>query len=318
MSDALADAAVELRAPARVILANAPVSYGAFEVTVGRNPFVPDADELLAAVSAAGYTGIDLGPPGYLGTPDTLPGRLRDSGLQLAGAYLQLPFSEPEALEHQWPELLELLDTLDGLEPQALAPKPTLADAGSPERQQRPGEAAHDRALGLDDEGFRRLTDGLERVVAQCRNRGFEPTFHPHAGTYVEAGWEIERLLASCDVGICFDPGHLLIGGVDPALGLASWGARINHFHLKDARVAALRRLGDAHAALDSYYSAEVFCRLGEGDAGIEAMVAQLGALAYAGWVVVEQDFIPESRDTMDRAIADQHANLRFLRSLGL
>ena len=72
------------------------------------------------------------------------------------------------------------------------------------------------------------------------------------------------------------------------------------------------------HAALDSYYSAEVFCRLGEGDAGIEAMVAQLGALAYAGWVVVEQDFIPDSRDTMDRAIADQHANLRFLRSLGL
>jgi inosose dehydratase len=318
MSDALADAAVEVRASARVILANAPVSYGAFEVTVGRNPFVPDSDQLLAAVSAAGYTGIDLGPPGYLGTPDTLPARLRDSGLQLAGAYLQLPFSEPEALERQWPELLEFLDTLDALEPQALAPKPTLADAGSPERQQRPGEAANDRALGLDDEGFRRLTDGLDRVVAQCRDRGFEPTFHPHAGTYVEAGWEIERLLDSCDVGICFDPGHLLIGGVDPAVGLASWGPRINHFHLKDARVAALRRLGDAHAALDSYYSAEVFCRLGEGDAGIEAMVAQLGALAYAGWVVVEQDFIPESRDTMDRAIADQHANLRFLRSLGL
>jgi inosose dehydratase len=318
MSDALADAPVEARASARVILANAPVSYGAFEVTVGRNPFVPDADQLLAAVSAAGYTGIDLGPPGYLGTPATLPARLRDSGLQLAGAYLQLPFSEPEALERHWPELLELLDTLDALDPQALAPKPTLADAGSPERQQRPGEAANDRDLGLDNEGFRRLADGIARVVAQCRDRGFEPTFHPHAGTYVEAGWEIERLLELCDVGICFDPGHLLIGGVDPAFGLASWGPRINHFHLKDARVAALRRLGDAHAALDSYYSAEVFCRLGDGDAGIEAMVAQLGALAYAGWVVVEQDFIPESRDTMDRAIADQHANLRFLRSLGL
>ena len=86
MSDALADAAVGGQRPPRgVILANAPVSYGAFEVTVGRNPFVPDADELLAAVAAAGYTGIDLGPPGYLGTPDTLPERLRDSGLQLAG-----------------------------------------------------------------------------------------------------------------------------------------------------------------------------------------------------------------------------------------
>ena len=36
------------------------------------------------------------------------------------------------ALERQWPELLELLETLDALEPQALAPKPTLADAGLP------------------------------------------------------------------------------------------------------------------------------------------------------------------------------------------
>ena len=243
MSDALADAAVEVRAPARVILANAPVSYGAFEVTVGRNPFVPDADQLLAAVSAAGYTGIDLGPPGYLGTPETLAARLRENGLQLAGAYLQLPFGEPEALERRWPELLEALDILDALDPQALAPKPTLADAGSPERQQRPGAAASDRALGLDEAGFRAFFEGLERVVAQCRDRGFEPTFHPHAGTYIEAGWEIERLLESSDVGICFDPGHLLIGGVDPARALASWGARINHVHLKDARLAALRRL---------------------------------------------------------------------------
>jgi inosose dehydratase len=318
MSDALAAAAVEVRVSARVILANAPVSYGAFEVTVGSNPFVPDADQLLAAVSAAGYSGIDLGPPGYLGGADTLAARLRDSGLQLAGAYLQLPFGEPAELERRWPELLALLEILDSLEGQALAPKPTLADAGSPERQQRVGAAASDPALGLDERGFRRLVDGLDRVAAQCREHGFEPTFHPHAGTYVEAGWEIERLLDACEIGICFDPGHLLIGGVEPGAALAAWGTRINHVHLKDVRIAALRRLGDSGAAMDSYYSAEVFCRLGEGDAGIEEMVARLRALDYAGWVVVEQDFIPESRDTMERAIADQDANLRFLRSLGL
>ena len=135
MSDALAAAATEVRAPARVGLANAPVSYGAFEITVGSNPFVPPADQLLAAVSAAGYAGIDLGPPGYLGGPDVLAERLRERGLQLAGAYLQLPFSEPAALEREWPELLQLLETLDSLDPQAFAPRPTLADAGSPERR---------------------------------------------------------------------------------------------------------------------------------------------------------------------------------------
>ena len=49
-----------------VVVANAPVSYGAFEITVGVDPHVPDPVTLLDWVSAAGYKGIDLGPIGYL------------------------------------------------------------------------------------------------------------------------------------------------------------------------------------------------------------------------------------------------------------
>ena len=59
-----------------IIVANAPVSYGAFEVTIGFDPNVPDGDDILSQVSAAGYAGIDLGPVGYLGTTES-PARLR-------------------------------------------------------------------------------------------------------------------------------------------------------------------------------------------------------------------------------------------------
>jgi inosose dehydratase len=45
-------------------VANAPCSYGAFEITVGVLPDVPDAEHVLAAISAAGYEGTELGPPG--------------------------------------------------------------------------------------------------------------------------------------------------------------------------------------------------------------------------------------------------------------
>jgi inosose dehydratase len=38
-------------------VANAPVSYGAFELTVGALPNVPSADEVLRAIAAAGYEG---------------------------------------------------------------------------------------------------------------------------------------------------------------------------------------------------------------------------------------------------------------------
>ena len=53
-----------------IVVANAPISYGAFEVTIGIDPNVPDGDAILAEVEAAGYAGIDLGPVGYLGSLD--------------------------------------------------------------------------------------------------------------------------------------------------------------------------------------------------------------------------------------------------------
>src|SRR4051812_46825614 len=57
-------------------IANAPLSYGAFEMTVGTSFPVPPSELVLAEVTAAGYEGIDLGPPGYLGDVETLAERL--------------------------------------------------------------------------------------------------------------------------------------------------------------------------------------------------------------------------------------------------
>ena len=51
-----------------IVVANAPVSYGAFELTVGIDPNVPDGVHVLDEVAGAGYGGIDLGPVGYLGS----------------------------------------------------------------------------------------------------------------------------------------------------------------------------------------------------------------------------------------------------------
>src|SRR6184192_4690130 len=79
---------------ASIAIAGAPVSFGAFEVTVGVDPHVPDAITVLDAVQRAGYAGIDLGPPGYLGDGRELSDRLQRRGLYLAGGYIAMPFSE--------------------------------------------------------------------------------------------------------------------------------------------------------------------------------------------------------------------------------
>src|SRR3989442_14245435 len=78
--------------PRGINIANAPVSYGAFELTVGRDANVPDGIGVLDQVAAAGYEGIDLGPAGYLGLGTELAVRLPIRQPALSGGFLELPF----------------------------------------------------------------------------------------------------------------------------------------------------------------------------------------------------------------------------------
>src|SRR5690348_14087970 len=93
-------------------IANAPVSYGVFEMTIDRDGGLLDADALLDHVAAAGYSGIDLGPVGYLGDTRTIRERLDARGLQLVGGWIQLRLSEPEALKGDLAEMERTLDIM--------------------------------------------------------------------------------------------------------------------------------------------------------------------------------------------------------------
>jgi inosose dehydratase len=303
----------------RIAVANAPVSYGAFEITVGIDPNVPEPLTLLDWVHQAGYEGIDLGPAGYLGDTDTLAGRLRDRDLSLAGGYLELPFSEPEKLRAALLELEVLLDVFDnaGDGNRGPKPKPTLADAGSPARSRYPGRAALDPSIGLDDAAWRRFAEGLARAVDRCRERGYDPTFHHHTATYIEAQWEIERLLEVSDVGLCLDTGHLLLGRGDPITAVRDWGGRINQVHLKDARLAKLEEIVNEAAPVEEIWRRKAFCALGDGDIDVAQVLEALAAIGYSGWLVVEQDVLPDPADPEQPAI-DQQRNREYLRAHGL
>jgi inosose dehydratase len=300
-----------------IVLANAPVSYGAFEITVGIDPNVPDPLTLLDWVRDTGYDGVDLGPLGYLGDVETLPARLAERELGLAGGYLELPFSEPDRLSAELANLDALLDIFDTLSEQELPPKPTLADAGSEVRSRYPGRAAQDRSVGLDDVGWGRFAEGLGAAVARCRERGYDPTFHHHTATYIEAQWEIERLLEVSDVGLCLDTGHLLLGRGEPVTAIRGWAERINHVHLKDARLDRLEEIVAEAAPVQEIWRRKAFCALGDGDIDIERILAALDEIGYSGWLVVEQDVLPDP-DNPDQPAEDQRRNREYLRGHGL
>ena len=293
-------------------VANAPCSYGAFEITVGVLPNVPAAEQVLAAIAAAGYEGTELGPPGYLGNGESLGERLERNGLLLAGGYIPIRFSEPEHWDDDLAAMAATLDLFDDAGGDGA--RPVLADAGSPERQAQPGRSAGDPSVGLDETGWRNLATGLARAADLARSRGYEPTFHHHTATYVEAPWEIERVLELTDIGLLLDTGHLALGGGDPVRALRDWHERIDHVHVKDYRRSVLDAVLAERADMAEAWRRGVFCELGTGDVDLRSFFDELTAVGYRGWLVVEQDRIPRADEDASDAAEAQARNRRWLR----
>ena len=236
---------------------------------------------MLSAISDAGYEGTELGPPGYLGERDNLRDRLEEHGLALVGGYIPIRFSEPQHWSEDLAAMSRTLDLFDAAE--GTEAKAVLADGGSPERAQFPGRAASDQSIGLDSAGWRRLSEGVARAADLARNRGFEPTFHHHTATFVEAPWEIERVLELTDVGLLLDTGHLALGGGDPSEALRDWGERINHVHIKDVRNDMLASVIADGADMPEAWRRGVFCELGTGDVDLDRLLRRAGAVGVLG-----------------------------------
>src|SRR3954463_8574508 len=229
-------------------LASAPVTWGVWEVTIGRGDRV-EPDAMLAAVNELGYPGMELGPIGYFGNePEAVRALLGTHGLELAGAFVELHLADAEAFERDLPLLEQTLGIL------ATAGGPlVLADAGSAERREASGQpdAMARAALGRDE--FAAAMERLTSVASLSLEAGVPPTFHPHAATYVETAEETARMLDStgAELGICLDTGHSVIGGIDPQELVRDLGERLAHLHLKGVEPGVRARLARGELDVD-------------------------------------------------------------------
>jgi inosose dehydratase len=296
--------------PVRV--ANAPLSYGAFEMTVGTSFAVPPGTAVLEAIGHAGYAGTDLGPPGYLGEGDVLRERLEANGLEVVGGFVPIAFSQPELWDEGLAGLRHTLALFDAAG--ARGARPVLCDAGGPERIANPGRGGDDPSLRLDDRRWSALVDGVARAADAARDGGYEPVFHHHTATYVEGLPEIERFLEDTDVPLLLDSGHLAVAGGDPIAGLRDWSERIGAVHLKDVRMDVLRTVRADRADMLTAWRRGLFCALGDGDVDLDGFCAALDASGYDGWLVIEQDRVLEDEDAFAGAAAEQERNRAWLR----
>jgi inosose dehydratase len=284
-----------------------------WERTVDRDDLIPP-DRMLAAVRELGYTGIELGPPGYLGdTPDAVAGLLAEYGLELAGAFAPLRIADADGFADDLAFLDATVEILAGngsTGPLVLAADENevrLAVAGRPDAR---------AATALSPDELRRAAERVELAARRALDRGVVATFHPHTATYIESAEEVAALLDATDpdvVKLCLDTGHALVGGSDPADLVRATRERIAHLHLKDVDPNVLARVRSGELTAEQAWEQGLFCPFGEGAVDFAAV---LGALdGYDGWGVVEQDRVAVRVEDLDTVRAVEARNLAAIRT---
>lgn len=71
-------------------------------------------------------------------------------------------------------------------------------------------------------------------------------------------------------------------------------------------------------APVEEIWRRRACCALGQGDVGMEDVLAAISDIRYAGWVIVEQDIFPDPAEPPERPAADQVANREWLRARGI
>jgi inosose dehydratase len=293
-------------------IGTAPVSFGIYGATP-ESATAPST--LLDAAGAAGYRGLELGPPGFFGSPEETAEAFAERGLTAIGAYVPIHFSADKTTVER--DLAGMDRSLAELvrcgSPTGLA---ILADEGSAELLRHPARAWDDRRYALDEAGWAQLAEGVARALDRAEVAGVPTSFHPHISTYVESPWEVERLLESTAVNLTLDTGHFWLAGADPIESVARFGDRINHVHLKDVRLAVLDRAkAEGRTDFDAWWG-DVATPLGAGDIDHEGFLDALLRSGYDGWLVIEQDRLPLGAAPIEPVTREQARNRRWVEGI--
>jgi inosose dehydratase len=295
-------------------IANAPVSWAIYEFEGIEPKFT--YTQVLDEIKATGYTGLELGPYGFLPThPDTLKAELTARSLRLIAAFVPVRLTDPGAHAQAEAEALKVgrLIAAVGAHFIVLSDDNASVQALVKQAGQRSGTAL------TDPSAWDTLAAGVNRIARSVLDQtGLRTVFHHHCAGYVETPAETRALLNRVDVdrvGLCLDTGHWHYGGGEAVEAVKEFGDRIWHLHLKDCSPAVAARARSQKLGYFQAIEAGVFCPLGQGEVDFPAVISAMQANGYAGWANVEQDILTDDPAEPKRLA---QLNRDFITSLGL
>jgi inosose dehydratase len=282
-------------------IAGAPISWGVCEVPGWGHQLGPD--RVLAEMREVGLAATELGPEGFLPSqPEAMARVLDEHHLQAVGGFT--PLLLHVAAHDPVPEVDRLLDRYAASGARVLVLSAVT------------GQEGYDTRPELDEDGWMRLLTNLDRLAEVAAGRDVRAVLHPHVGTMVETGEEVQQVLDGSWISLCLDTGHLLIGGTDPAELARQAPERIAHLHLKDVDASMAAKVRSGRLTYTEAVRQGMYRPLGTGDVDVTAIVGHLRARGYEGWYTLEQDTILTEEPTGEGPVADVWASAEYLRGV--
>jgi inosose dehydratase len=282
-------------------IAGAPISWGVCEVPGWGYQLPPS--RVLAEMHDVGLAATELGPDGFLPADSgAMADVLARHDLQAIGGFTPLLLHVPG--QDPVPDVEKLLATYAATGSDVLVLSAVTGLDGYDERPH------------LDAGGWRTLLGNLDRLDALASAHGVKAVLHPHVGTMVENGTEVQRVLDGSSIALCLDTGHLLIGGTDPAELTRQAPHRIAHTHVKDVDLGLARQVQSGRRTYTEAVREGIYRPVGQGDVDFAAIVGHLRAEGYPGWYVLEQDTILTEEPRGEGPLTDVRSSVAALHAL--
>lgn len=255
-------------------------------------------EQCVSEMALAGFTGSEVGSK-YPADTKVLKKALDLRGIQICNQWfssflISKPFEETEK------EFIKAADFL-----KEMGAKVIGVSEQSYSIQGKMEQPVWEGKYVMNDEEWKLLAEGLNKLGKIAKDKGMTLTFHHHMGTVVQTEEEIDRFMETVDpelVFLLFDSGHLSFAGIDPEKVLKRYVNRVKHVHLKDIRKDMVKKSKNERWSFLKGVREGVFTVPGDGDVDFAPIFRILEDAGYEGWVVVEAEQDPAKANPLEYA----------------
>ncbi|MFD2133724.1 sugar phosphate isomerase/epimerase family protein [Pseudogracilibacillus auburnensis] len=288
-------------------IGTAPVSWGIW--------FTEDDKQMswercLDEMAIAGYTGMELGPWGYMpNKANKLKEELKKRDIQLVSTTLM----DDLTCTKNTNKMIEQLDEMASIQVQFEEAKyVVLIDACYTDLFT--GKQIRKKDLTEREKDI--FYHNIKKINNHAKTKyDLEVVYHPHSQTHIETEEQIEEFLERTNINLCFDTGHHAYMGADVINFIKQHHNRISYIHLKNCDLSVLEATQQNNWSLAKAVQEGVMVEPAKGIVDMNKLVQILKKINFDGWIIVEQDMYPAP---FEKPLPIAKRTRNYLREIGM